>query len=296
MTMTAPKAGDAERKGQHPHGLLAFIARYLVMPQPGKKESRRQGGLERRMDGEGNRQHSPPGPLDEIRESIDAVLRESPIADGMFATQASKRAGSSIAYSFSRKTAVARNYRVAVRYHSTDEEEKIDVTITTEEEISSETTIRRTATRKEAKQYSFSVLRRKEPQERRGYEVRLAYGYARGEEQASVEYLQKDYTQQVAEQKEDFSVRVPFKVLHMQPRNVMGGVLGYTYLGENMMAMRDDLIGAMKNEVDIHESIHTPNEYETRVLTWWMMERPKMEKAENAGKMGMAMGMVPYRK
>lgn len=280
--MTAPEPRGAERRRQDPHELLAFIARYLVMPLTGKKESRERGGLEGRMGEERNRQHSFPDPLEEIRESIDALLKESPIADGVRTDRTSKKAESSVAYSFSRKTAVARNYRVAVRYHSTDEEENIDVTVTQEEVSSSETTIRRTATRKEAKQYSFSVLRRKGPQERRGYEVRLAYSYARGEEQASVEYLESGYARQLAEQKEDFSARVPFKVLHPQPRNIMGGVLGYTYLGENMMAVRDDLVGAMKREVDIHESIHTPNEYETRVLTWWMMEKPKMEYAKKS--------------
>jgi len=41
------------------------------------------------------------------------------------------------------------------------------------------------------------------------------------------------------------------------------------------MVLRDDLIGSLKKEVDIHESIHTPDEYETICLTRWMMEKSK---------------------
>ncbi|MBD3164295.1 hypothetical protein GF323_03780 [Candidatus Woesearchaeota archaeon] len=38
-----------------------------------------------------------------------------------------------------------------------------------------------------------------------------------------------------------------------------------------------DLFGDTALMVDVHEAIHTPNEYETRVLTDWMLkrERPK---------------------
>ena len=57
----------------------------------------------------------------------------------------------------------------------------------------------------------------------------------------------------------------------------MGGILGFTYLGENFMARRDDLVGDMAKMVDVHEAIHTPDEYETRVLTSWMLSREKMK-------------------
>ena len=57
----------------------------------------------------------------------------------------------------------------------------------------------------------------------------------------------------------------------------MGGVLGFTYLSSGKMARRDDLFGDMAKMVDVHEAIHTPDEYETRVLTDWMLkkERPR---------------------
>ena len=75
----------------------------------------------------------------------------------------------------------------------------------------------------------------------------------------------------------DFSDRVPGKFVNVFPESVMGGVLGFTYLGENFMGLRADLAGKMKKMVDIHESIHTPDEYETRILTDWIMmkQRPK---------------------
>jgi len=76
---------------------------------------------------------------------------------------------------------------------------------------------------------------------------------------------------------QDFTDRVPGKHLHILPESLMGGILGFTYLGENFMARRADLTGSMAKMVDIHESIHTPNEYETRILTSWIMtkEMPK---------------------
>ena len=77
--------------------------------------------------------------------------------------------------------------------------------------------------------------------------------------------------------KEAMSNRVPLKWLNILPESVMGGVLGFTYLGENFMGRRADLTGSTARMVDIHESIHTPDEYETRILTSWIMEkaRPK---------------------
>ncbi|MFH1591666.1 MAG: hypothetical protein ABIC95_07120 [archaeon] len=62
------------------------------------------------------------------------------------------------------------------------------------------------------------------------------------------------------------------KVLHKEPVSVMGhGLLGYTFLGDSTMWVRDDLIGDQLHEVELHEAIHTPDEYETRRLTEWML-------------------------
>lgn len=75
--------------------------------------------------------------------------------------------------------------------------------------------------------------------------------------------------------KNDFSDRVPGKFVHIFPASYMGGVLGFTYLGDTFMGLRDDLTGETKKMVDIHESIHTNDEYETRIITDWIMSEEK---------------------
>ena len=66
------------------------------------------------------------------------------------------------------------------------------------------------------------------------------------------------YLEQLIKSKEDMSERVPLKWLNIFPESVMGGVLGFTYLGDNSMGRRADLIGSTARMVDIHES---NNEY-----------------------------------
>lgn len=83
------------------------------------------------------------------------------------------------------------------------------------------------------------------------------------------------YMQKHIGNKEDMTNMVPLKWLNILPENIMGGVLGFTYLGENFMGRRADLTGWTARMVDIHESIHTPDEYETRVLTSWIMEKAR---------------------
>ena len=99
------------------------------------------------------------------------------------------------------------------------------------------------------------------------------------------DYLEGAYRRDLAEymqrhigDKEDMTNRVPLKWLNILPENIMGGVLGFTYLGENFMGRRADLTGKTARMVDIHESIHTPDEYETRVLTSWIMEKARYMK------------------
>jgi hypothetical protein len=52
----------------------------------------------------------------------------------------------------------------------------------------------------------------------------------------------------------------------------MGGVLGFTYLGDSFVGIRDDLNDYESHEVGIHEAIHTPDEYETRQIVRWMLD------------------------
>lgn len=75
----------------------------------------------------------------------------------------------------------------------------------------------------------------------------------------------------------DFTDRVPGKQLNSFPVSGNEGLFGFTYLGDVHAWRRDDLTGEFAKMVDVHESIHTPDEYETRRITEWMMskERPK---------------------
>ena len=81
------------------------------------------------------------------------------------------------------------------------------------------------------------------------------------------------YTFEKREQpRNDFTDRGPAKHVSIFPESYMPGVLGFTYLGQAQMALRDDLI-SRKEEVDVHELIHTPDEYETRRITDWILDR-----------------------
>jgi len=82
----------------------------------------------------------------------------------------------------------------------------------------------------------------------------------------------RSYLRELERKRRDFTNLVPMKSVTKFPRSIMGGVLGFTYLGENFMGIRDDLNAEEANEVEIHEAIHTPDEYETRVITKWMLE------------------------
>jgi hypothetical protein len=73
----------------------------------------------------------------------------------------------------------------------------------------------------------------------------------------------------------DFTDKVPGKFMKTLPKSVMGGILGFTYLGDNSVTRRDDLAGDFAYEVDVHECIHTPDEYETRRITEWMISEDR---------------------
>ena len=131
---------------------------------------------------------------------------------------------------------------------------------------------------KEARESLEKEIKEKE-KESEVMPYRLTIDYTRNyeSERLLISYAQqlKGYMKEHIKSKEDMSNRVPLKWLNILPENVMGGVLGFTYLGENFMGRRADLVGKTARMVDIHESIHTPDEYETRILTSWIMEKMK---------------------
>ena len=82
-----------------------------------------------------------------------------------------------------------------------------------------------------------------------------------------------DYRDRRIESMHDFTDRVPGKNLETFPVSGNEGLYGYTFLGDIRAWRRDDLSGNFAKMVDIHESIHTPDEYETRILTDWIMTK-----------------------
>ena len=152
---------------------------------------------------------------------------------------------------------------ISITYEENSKSEKLKVTL-----------------RKSGKNYSSEVVREKE-KESDIVPYRLTVNYTQNYEmeRLSVSYLRqvKGYLKEHIKSKEDMTNRVPLKWLNILPETMMGGVLGFTYLGENFMGRRADLTGSTARMVDIHESIHTPDEYETRVLTSWIMEKAKLK-------------------
>ena len=85
---------------------------------------------------------------------------------------------------------------------------------------------------------------------------------------------ESEYHNRLDSSRNDFTGALD-KSLEILPKSLMGGVLGFTYLGSGKMTRRGDLFGDMALMVDVHEAIHTPDEYETRVLTSWILEKEK---------------------
>ena len=83
-----------------------------------------------------------------------------------------------------------------------------------------------------------------------------------------------DYLKRFIDSKEDMSQRVQLKWLNILP--VSRWAVFLIYLPGDNSINREDLI-RMKDEVDIHECMHTNDEYETRIISRWMLEKPDMK-------------------
>ena len=83
------------------------------------------------------------------------------------------------------------------------------------------------------------------------------------------------YLDRRVEAMHDFTDRVPGKQLNSFSVSGNEGLFGFTYLGDVHVWRRDDLTGELAKMVDVHESIHTPDEYETRRITEWMMQKER---------------------
>ena len=182
-----------------------------------------------------------------------------------------------------------KNYSVSIKYEENNEEQRLDVSFELDNYglgkleplngINKNNLDKIKNNPKEA--YFFSIINKKgnKNSNDKNYSIKISYEDSYEEERLSINYKSAigAYLNKRQQAMHDFSDRVPGKFVNVFPESIMGGVLGFTYLGENFMGLRADLTGSLKKMVDIHESIHTPDEYETRILTDWIMmkQRPK---------------------
>jgi len=99
--------------------------------------------------------------------------------------------------------------------------------------------------------------------------------YEIGQEQKS--YFSIDsYLDKFRADQKDLLKFLPFVGVTKFPLNGNRGLYGWTYRNSGEINIREDLEGEKKTEVMVHEAIHTPDEYETRRLTEWIMESMQM--------------------
>ena len=153
-------------------------------------------------------------------------------------------------------------YSISIKYEENEKEDRLKISIkNAEKEL-----------------YSAEITDKKDLKDRVApYSIKISYEDDYAVERLSITYKQqlKNYLKNHIESKEDMTNMVPLKWLNILPESMMGGVLGFTYLGENFMGRRADLTGKTARMVDIHESIHTPDEYETRCLTQWILSKER---------------------
>ena len=160
-------------------------------------------------------------------------------------------------------------YSVSIKYHEDDSEERIDIEVKPDK-----------AKKEQGEEdYAFSLAREKARSERKkGYSIDIQYDGAYKKEHVTINYniplLNYEEKQEI--NKQDFSNLASNKWVDVFPESLMGGVLGFTYLGDNYQALRADMLySPLGKMVDLHEAIHTPDEHETRVLTEWMLDVKK---------------------
>jgi hypothetical protein len=162
-----------------------------------------------------------------------------------------------------------KEYSVTIKYHEDDSEERIDIEIKPNKKAKEEL---------KEENYVFSIAREKEPSEAKGHTIDIEYTGKYKKEHVTINYNIPllNYEEKKEINKQDFSNLAANKWVDVFPESQMGGILGFTYLGDNYQALRADMLySPLGKMVDLHEAIHTPDEHETRVLTEWMLDVKK---------------------
>lgn len=163
-----------------------------------------------------------------------------------------------------------KDYDVSIKYHEDDSEERIDIELKPNKKAKQEL---------KEENYTFSMIREKESSEpKKGHSIDIKYTGTYKKEHVTINYNIPllNYEEKKEINKQDFSNLAANKWVDIFPESQMGGILGFTYLGDNYQALRADMLySPIGKMVDLHEAIHTPDEHETRVLTEWMMDIKK---------------------
>lgn len=69
----------------------------------------------------------------------------------------------------------------------------------------------------------------------------------------------------------DFSRNIPLKSVEFDSHLLQAGIYGMTYLASSHTTRDRFLMPEKARETDVHECIHTDWEYETRLLTQWIL-------------------------
>jgi hypothetical protein len=177
-----------------------------------------------------------------------------------------------------RKKDAKENFGYRIIYEETETVRKLSIKFEEYASINNNYLKNRISDRKlKEKNFSFEIKKEKSSENptKDNYSIKLVYENNYEEERLSVNYKSTigTYLNKRQEAIQDFSDRVPGKQLDTFPVSGNEGLYGFTFLGDNKAWRRDDLTGSFAKMVDIHESIHTPDEYETRVLTDWIMSK-----------------------
>ena len=190
-----------------------------------------------------------------------------------------------------KENAEQKPYSVSVTYEENSEEERLDITVKpnnyslnkinnqlNKEPLKNYSNNNDSIKNKKINEkdtYSISITRKK--QNKTNYSVKIKYEDNYEQERLLINYKEDSlrYKKKRENSLQDFSERVPGKFVNVFPESMLGGILGFTYLGENFMGKREDMVS--NQMVDVHESIHTDNEYETRLLTSWILSKERMK-------------------
>ncbi len=81
------------------------------------------------------------------------------------------------------------------------------------------------------------------------------------------------YLERFKQERNDCTRTIPIQNIEKFPRSGNEGLYGWTYKNKDgKIRIREDLTWSKKIETDIHESAHTPDEYETRIITRLRMD------------------------